>query len=182
MIEQIRLLASYNSWMNTQLYVAAGRLPPVELTMDRGAFFRSIIGTLNHIVAGDITWLKRFAAHPASHPALDTIRSWPAPAALDILIYEDLAMLHQLRQQLDAIIEAWAANLTTPDLAHVLRYSNTKGVVAERHFGSLVLHLFNHQTHHRGQVTTLLHQAGEDVGATDLLMLIPNFVDGTAPR
>jgi uncharacterized damage-inducible protein DinB len=150
--------------------------------MDRGAFFRSIIGTLNHIVAGDITWLKRFAAHPSGHPALDMIRSWPTPAALDILLYEDLAMLRQQRQQLDATIEAWAADLTTSDLTHVLRYANTKGIVAERHFGNLVLHFFNHQTHHRGQVTTLLHQAGQDVGPTDLLMVIPNFVDSGAPR
>ena len=60
------------------------------------------------------------------------------------------------------------------DLDHVLVYANTKGVAAQWNFFSLVMHFFNHQTHHRGQATTLLSQAGIDVGVTDLLMLIPN--------
>jgi uncharacterized damage-inducible protein DinB len=78
---------------------------------------------------------------------------------------------------LDAVIKRWAASLTDDDLNHVLLYSNAKGVVAKRRFSSLVMHMFNHQTHHRGQATTLLSQAGQDVGLTDLLMLIPNEVE-----
>jgi len=63
--------------------------------------------------------------------------------------------------------------MTATDLDHVLEYRNMKGVPARKLFGTLVLNLFNHQTHHRGQATTLLFQAGLDVGATDLLGLIP---------
>lgn len=181
MLDQIVLLATYNSWMNRQLYSAASRLPQVALTLDRKAFFGSIIGTLNHIMAGDINWLKRFAAHPAQPPALAVMRSWPAPAALDAVLYEDLTELCGQRRQLDCIIETWAAGLTASDLSQVLRYTNTRGEVAERDFGSLVLHFFNHQTHHRGQASTLLSQAGVDIGPTDLVLMIPDRLDGQGP-
>lgn len=74
---------------------------------------------------------------------------------------------------LDGIIKGWAASVTQADLDHVLQYASMKGVVSRKRFGDLLLHFFNHQTHHRGQATTLLTQAGQDVGTTDLLLLIP---------
>ena len=84
-----------------------------------------------------------------------------------------MATLSEERKKLDAIIIAWAAELSPADLDHVLDYRNMKGVPQRKLYGSLVLNLFNHQTHHRGQATTLLSQAGLDVGVTDLLALIP---------
>lgn len=170
----IRLLASYNSWMNTKLYAAADHLSATDLALNRHAFFGSIIGTLNHILVGDILWLKRFATHPAQHTALDSIRRLSTPTALDTLLFTDLGELSAQRQLIDQAIEQWSEALTEQDLQHLLQYGNVKGVVAKKHFGSLVLHFFNHQTHHRGQASTLLHQAGQDIGVTDLLALIPN--------
>ena len=78
------------------------------------------------------------------------------------------------RKLIDAAIKAWTAAMNQADLDHVLHYANTKGVKSQKRMSKLVTHLFNHQTHHRGQATTLLFQAGQDVGATDLLVLIPN--------
>lgn len=171
---QIMLLAGYNQWMNTKLYDAAGRLSKGELTANRKAFFGSLLGTLNHIVVGDTLWLKRFATHPAQYVALEHIRDMPMPASLDQVLFGELAPLREHRERLDNIINEWAASLKEADLEHTLQYTNTKGIVGCRNFGSLVLHFFNHQTHHRGQATTLLSQAGQDVGVTDLLMLIPD--------
>ncbi|MFL6659181.1 MAG: DinB family protein [Massilia sp.] len=168
------LLAQYNAWMNTQLYAAAAKLPAGEFVAERGAFFGSLAGTLNHIVAGDTIWLRRFATHPARFPMLQALLEAPAPTGLTAMHSSDLAALTAHRQALDAIISAWAATLTDADLDHVLHYANTKGVVSNKRFGSLVLHFFNHQTHHRGQASTLLSQAGIDIGVTDLLMLVPN--------
>jgi uncharacterized damage-inducible protein DinB len=74
--------------------------------------------------------------------------------------------------RLDAIIEALAAEVSDADLAQALAYRNARGECS-KHFGSLLLHLFNHQTHHRGQAGTLLTQAGVDIGVTDLLEWIP---------
>ncbi|MEW6370289.1 MAG: DinB family protein [Pseudomonadota bacterium] len=170
--EDIALLATYNASMNTKLYAAAATLSKDALVADRDAFFGSIMGTLNHIVAGDTIWLRRFMGHPASFPSLHAMADIPAPSGLAYIYSDDLDTLLAHRKQLDAIIEAFAAEVTDSDLAQVLTYKNSRGE-CRKHFGSLLLHLFNHQTHHRGQATTLLSQAGVDVGVTDLLEWIP---------
>ena len=170
----VRLMASYNEWMNAKLLEAALKLSDEALAENRKAFFGSILGTLNHIVVGDTIWLKRFATHPAGYAALDPVRALPAPVALNQILFTDIRSLAAHRRMLDSVISQWAASVTEADLDHVLRYANTKGVVSERNFFSLVMHFFNHQTHHRGQATTLLFQAGIDVGVTDMLAIIPN--------
>lgn len=175
----VRLMADYNEWMNTRLYEAAAALPAAGIVADRGAFFGSLYGTLNHIVLGDTIWLKRFAAHPAGHAALDPVRAMAMPPTYDER-EGDFGMLRQRRASLDAIIRAWAAELQDADFDQVLKYNNFKGEPFSRPFGPLVTHFFNHQTHHRGQATALLSQSGIDMGSTDLLMLIPE-VQAIAP-
>jgi uncharacterized damage-inducible protein DinB len=170
--EDIVLLARYNAGMNRKLYDAAARLPPDELSADRKAFFGSLLGTMNHLVAGDTIWLMRFALHPAAFRALDALRAAPIPTDLRQTYGDSLEALVAHRTRLDAIIGALAAELRGPDLDQVLVYRNSRGVEFRRHFGSLLLHFFNHQTHHRGQASTLLTQAGVDIGVTDLLELI----------
>lgn len=167
------LLAQYNAWMNVKLYEAAAQLPPQELTAERGAFFGSLIGTMNHLVAGDTLWLSRFARHPANHAALDPIRAMRVPAAITEIFSLDLTTLALQRRLLDALILAWVAELSDDEFGHVLHYASTKGVVSNRRLGGLLTHFFNHQTHHRGQCSTLLSQAGVDIGVTDLIMLVP---------
>ncbi|MDQ8023568.1 MAG: DinB family protein [Moraxellaceae bacterium] len=170
---QVQLMARYNRWMNERLLEACARLEPAALSADRGAFFGSLLGTLNHLVVADTVWLHRFALHPARHPQLDPVRALPLPTALDQTVCEDLDTLRTRRALLDDCIEHWCAALSEADLQHVLHYRSMKGVPVGRRLGNLLLHFFNHQTHHRGQATTLLSQAGEDMGATDLLLLIP---------
>ena len=170
--EDIALMALYNASMNTKLYAAAATLPRDVLNADRGAFFGSIIGTLNHIVAGDTIWLRRFMGHPSNFPSLHAMADLPAPAGLAHIYSDDLGTLLENRKRLDAIISALAAEVSDADLAQVLTYKNSRGE-CRKHFGSLLLHFFNHQTHHRGQATTLLSQLGVDIGVTDLLEWIP---------
>lgn len=169
----LSLLAQYNEWMNRKVYEAAAKLSPQELGLDRGAFFGSLLGTLNHLMVADTIWLQRFAQHPAQHRELDPVRSLPAPTALNQLLFTELPAMWERRQQLDAMIRKWIAVLSEADLAHVLDYRNTQNQPFRRQLSLLLLHFFNHQTHHRGQATTLLTQAGQDVGVTDLLMLLP---------
>lgn len=173
-LAHLHLLARYNAWMNAKVYDAAAKLPARDLAAKRGAFFDSILGTLNHIVVADTIWLKRFSTHPARHSALEPLRKTANPAALDQILFTELPALRAHRDSLDTVISDWVAALTDADLQHVLHYANTKGVPAQKHFGTLLIHFFNHQIHHRGQATTLLFQAGQDVGITDLLALIPN--------
>ena len=168
------LMAAYNQWMNEKIYGAARGLEQTELAKDRGAFFGSILGTLNHIVVGDTIWLKRFAMHPTFSIALKEVADLPSPNKLNDILFEDFAALSERRAWLDNHIICWVGTLSDDDLNVVLRYQNTKGVPANRRFSSLLQHFFNHQTHHRGQVSTLLSQAGVDIGVTDLLALIPD--------
>lgn len=171
--EDIVLLASYNAAMNARLYAAAATLPRQALSAGRGAFFGSIIGTLNHIVAGDTIWLRRFMGHPSDFASLKPMADIPAPAGLAHRYSEELEALLEHRLRLDAIITALATEVSESDLGQTLLYRNARGD-NRKPFGGLLLHFFNHQTHHRGQASTLLSQAGGDIGVTDLLEWIPD--------
>ncbi|RQO77234.1 damage-inducible protein DinB [Aquitalea sp. FJL05] len=174
-LEQLALQARYNQWMNDKLYAAAASLPAEAVTRDTGAFFGSLLGTLNHIVVGDTLWLQRYAGHPAAFAALQPVQDIPRPASLDGLLFAELPALLARRQQLDHIIITLCAELQEAHLDVALPYHNTKGVAQRKNFHALLLHLFNHQTHHRGQATTLLTQLGAEVGLTDLLALIDDI-------
>lgn len=174
-LDHLSLMATYNQWMNEKLCAAAATLPAQELSADRKAFFGSILGTLNHLVVADIIWLKRFAAHPAGFNALEPIRRLPDPRGLNQQMFDDLDQLAAQRTLIDQTIIAWTTALREADLDVTLHYANTAGIKAERDFYGLLIHFFNHQTHHRGQATTLLCQAGVDVGSTDLLALIADI-------
>lgn len=171
------LLAAYNQWMNSKVYEAAGQLSATDLAKDRGAFFGSILGTLNHILVGDILWLKRFATHPSCLNSLREVADLQNPTSLDQILFDDLGRLSDQRIWLDRQIINWIAELSESDLDFVLSYHDIKGIPAKKRYSSLVLHFFNHQTHHRGQVSALLSQAGVDIGVTDLLALIPEETD-----
>ncbi len=171
------LLAAYNQWMNSKVYEAAGQLSATDLAKDRGAFFGSILGTLNHILVGDILWLKRFATHPSFLNSLREVADLQNPTSLDQILFDDLGRLSDQRIWLDRQIINWIAELSEGDLDVLLSYHDIKGIPARKRYSSLVLHFFNHQTHHRGQVSTLLSQAGVDIGVTDLLALIPEETD-----
>jgi uncharacterized damage-inducible protein DinB len=174
-LKQFALLAEYNRLMNQRQMEAAARLPAEILRRDAGAFFDSILGTLNHIMVGDIVWMKRFANHPSHYPSLDYLREREHPTTLDQILHTDLDALEAERAKLDGILIDWCSELKQEDLDTALNYKNMMGKAFSKNLGDLILHLFLHQTHHRGQVTTLLCQQGVDFGDTDLIEIIPNL-------
>jgi uncharacterized damage-inducible protein DinB len=170
--EHVRLMATYNEWMNRRLYEACATLAPERLAADRKAFFGSIIGTLNHLLNADLIWLGRFAAHPAHYPGLAGLPK-AQPGQLGAVRHADFASLRQERRLVDAAILALAGAISEADLDQHLRFTSSQGQPYDRSFFNILMHFFNHQTHHRGQVTTLLSQEGVDMGATDLMVLDP---------
>lgn len=166
------LLASYNQWMNIRLYQLASELSEEQLLQNRGAFFGSVVGTLNHLLVADLVWLNRFKQLPNAPAVLQRLSNFPVATALDQLLYPDFSQLQQARAQIDDLFLVLCADLNEQHLQQVLSYKNMKGEPMRKRFASLLQHLFNHQTHHRGQLTTLFSQMGVDVGVTDLLMLI----------
>lgn len=175
------LMADYNQWMNGKLYAAARNLSPEMLSAERGAFFGSIIGTLNHVVVADTIWLQRFTAHPSPFESLDAIRALDTPEALDQILFADIEPLSSHRSMIDATISRWAHELDAADLEEAVAYNNMKGVANRKPLAALLVHFFNHQTHHRGQATTLLTQAGQDVGVTDVLALMSDVEESSDP-
>lgn len=147
-MDHFRTLALYNRLANERLYDACAVLSDAERRQDRKAFFRSIHGTLNHIVVGDRIWLSRFEG-----------REVPS-TNLDAELYTDFETLREARRAEDARIDAFAARLTPADLAGSVRYVNNEGRTLEDPMDLLVAHFFNHQTHHRGQAHDMLCQAG----------------------
>lgn len=167
------LMAEYNTWMNERMYDAAAMLDAETLMADKGAFFGSILGTLNHIAVADTIWLHRFARHEASFASLNGLSGFPQPTSLSQSLASDLEQLRGYRRALDALIGCWVGELTAEHLSADITYASMAGMKSSRNFGALLQHFFNHQTHHRGQVSTLLSQSGVDVGVTDLLAVIP---------
>lgn len=168
-----QLMSTYNQWMNNGLYELASPLTAADLARDRGVYFGSVLGTFNHILVGDTIWLKRFSDHPSRFAALQHLSTTPSPQSLAEIAYPDFTELRGAREEMDAVIVEFAHQATDSDYEHQLSYRNTKGILSRRKFGFLVHHFFNHQTHHRGQMTALFSQMGLDFGSTDLLAKIP---------
>lgn len=165
--ELARVMARYNRWMNEKLYAVAAELTDAERKQDRGAFFGSIHRTLNHLLVADRIWLGRFTA-----AALEEGELGPGGIrALDQELFADFDELRRERAATDDALDAFVATLTAEKLAADLRYVR-RGVVNAFPLWHAVAHAFNHQTHHRGQVTTLLVQAGRDPGVTDLVAML----------
>jgi uncharacterized damage-inducible protein DinB len=170
---QLRLMAAYNADMNQKMIAACRRLPAAELLADRKAFFGSLLGTLEHLVRADTVWMQRFAAHPAAFPALAPVAALPKVTSTAGNTFTGVDDYAERRVWLDAVLSAFIGQVTDADLDINLHTTNMKGEPQCRSFYPTLLHVFNHQTHHRGQATTLLSQAGVDIGVTDLLALVP---------
>jgi uncharacterized damage-inducible protein DinB len=155
--EYCQAMAAYNGWMNRKLFESAARLPDADRKADRGAFFRSLHSTLNHILWGDRLWLGRFDGQRYE------------TGAIGVDLFDDFDALAAARRTHDEAIAAWAAQVTPGQLAGTLTwYSGVMKRELSRPRWICVTQMFNHQTHHRGQATTLLMQAGIDPGVTDL--------------
>jgi uncharacterized damage-inducible protein DinB len=146
--------------MNDRIYAVCESIPDVVRKQDQGAFFRSIHGTLNHILLADKVWLGRFQHQPLQFDSLDQE------------LYAEFAELRQERLRTDKVIQNWVDSLTDEQLAVSFKFISASQA---REFvfplWRVAIHFFNHQTHHRGQLTTLLTQCGYAPGVTDLLLL-----------
>jgi len=152
-----RTLAAYNRWANEAVYGAVAALPAGEFEKPRQAFFGSIQGTLNHILVADRSWRARI--EEVAPPAL----------TLDQILYADFADLRAARIEEDARLIDLCAGLTEERIAGDLSYRNMAGKPFTTPLSEVLGHLFNHQTHHRGQVHDMLSQAGVEPPALDLI-------------
>jgi uncharacterized damage-inducible protein DinB len=153
------MFAAYNRWANERLYAAAARLSEADYRADRGAVFKSVHGTLNHLLVGDLIWMQRFTGTGA------------APDRLDAILHDDFAGLRAARCSEDARIVRYVEGLSDGDLAGRLRYRTmVQPATIEQELAPALDHFFNHQTHHRGQAHCLLTTITGDCPSLDLIM------------
>ena len=154
----VQTMARYNAWQNASLIAAAGQLDDEGRRRDRGAFFKSMHGTLNHLLATDRIWMKRFTGEG------------DAPDRLDAILHEGFAELRTAREAEDRRIIAWIDGLDEARLAGVIRYRrvSTPDEFVQELMPALD-HWFNHQTHHRGHAHMILTSLGKPAPELDLL-------------
>lgn len=159
-LRRYRDFAAYNAWANRRLYAAAAELSDEQFRADRGAFFASVHGTLNHLLVADRIWLRRFTGEGESYPRLD------------VILLEARPELARAREAEDARIVRYIDGLTETDLLAGLRYGNMAGKRFVHPLATVLDHFFNHQTHHRGQVHGLISSflGNEATPSLDLLL------------
>ena len=157
---QFEQCAAYNRWANARLYEAALALSDADYRRDVGAFFKSMHGTLNHLLLTDRLWLKRLTGE-GDHPN-----------RLDAILYEDRRALALARADEDDRIARYVSALDDSAVDGLHQYATTSGKLFEQRRGDILVHLFNHQTHHRGQAHTILSICtGREPPSLDLLVL-----------
>ena len=151
------LMADYNAWMNRKIYALAAEIPDAKRKQDLGAFFKSLHGTLNHLVFADLIFLARFTGSPMPEGDFGSE------------LYGDFGAMRAEREQIDGRILDWIANLDRAWLAEPLTFTSmVDGKTRSLPRWAMLTQMFNHQTHHRGQATTLIKQLGVDPGTTDI--------------
>lgn len=152
--------AAYNAWANTRLYDAAEALDPAARTRDIGAYFTSLHGTLNHILVADQVWMRRLTGEG------------PDPRELDEVTLPGFRALRRAREAEDARIKFYVDALDEADFGAMVDHANLAGQPQQLERGAILAHLFNHQTHHRGQAHQSLKQLGLEPPALDLLYFL----------
>lgn len=154
------MMAQYNSWANTRLYRMAGQLPDEQYRKDVGAFFKSLHGTLNHLLATDRIWMRRLTG-TGDHPG-----------KLDAIVCDDLPSLTAARRTEDERIINFVRDLTEDQMEETWDYRTLNGTAHRQRRREILAHVFNHQTHHRGQAHTILTVLGiAEPDALDLLLM-----------
>lgn len=153
------MCAAYNHWANERVYDAVADMPDEDYRRDCGAFFRSLHGTLNHLLAADRIWMRRFTGEG------------DAPSTLDAILHESLDALRAARRAEDDRIIRYVAGLAEDDLSSVIRYRTiTQPQDVVQPLAAALAHVFNHQTHHRGQAHALLTRLKGAAPSLDMIL------------
>lgn len=154
------MMASYNAWANVRLYRMAGTLADELYRKDVGAYFKSLHGTLNHLLVADRIWMRRLTG------------SGDQPKSLDAIVFDDLSPLRAARVAEDKRIIEFVQRLAGPAFEEALEYQTLNGAPQRQRMREILAHLFNHQTHHRGQAHAILTALGvKEPDPLDLLIM-----------
>ncbi len=159
MEQHFRMFAAYNRWANERLYAAAADLDDAEYRRDMRAFFASLHGTLNHLLVTDRVWMHRFTGEGE------------APKALNAILFDQLGALHIARKKEDERLIEWIDGLDGAAIAGRFTYTTISDMrTISQRLAPALAHMFNHQTHHRGQAHGILTALGKSAPSLDLIL------------
>ena len=165
-------MALYNQRINAQLMVNCLTLSKELIEKETHSFFPNIISYWNHILFGDLILLGRLALNHVARLTPQTLSAWPTPRSPQDIYCGNLSDFALLRSQVDELIIQYCTNLTDEDCDRLISYTTTEGEPITKVVADVTQHIFNHQTHHRGQLTCVLSQFGVDYGCMDLPVIV----------
>lgn len=173
MKDALQLFSRYNAQANAAVHKVLAAVSPQSLLYDqRGSYFQSIIGLLNHVVLSDLVWLSRFKSH---YPGVRSLEHRLLPysrSSLTEIRYETLDSFREARVEVDELISAVVDELDEERLVSQFTYTNSKGLARTLDLGGALLHMFNHQTHHRGAIAQVLDELGVENDYSNLLATV----------
>jgi uncharacterized damage-inducible protein DinB len=171
--KNFKMMSLYNQRINTQLLGCCLNLSNEVLNKDTNSFFPSIIAYWNHLLFGDLILLSRIASNDIAQLNDQALSIFPSPKSPQDIYHTQIKELAKLREQVDVVIVDYCANLTDEACGKLITYTTTEGELITKVVADITQHLFNHQTHHRGQLTCVLSQSGVNYGCMDLPVIVP---------
>lgn len=172
LVKNFRMLSLYNQRINTQLIKCCLELPTSTLEKETHSFFTNIINYWNHLFFGDLILLKRIALNNIAKLSIDDFVEFPSPCSPNDIYHQDLCDIVKLRKKINILIIRYCQNLTDQECEQFISYTTTEGELVTKAVADITQHIFNHQTHHRGQLTCVLSQFGVDYGCMDLPVIV----------
>ena len=166
------MLAHYNQRINKQLLDVCSKLPNSKLHQQTHSFFPNIISYWNHILFGDLILLNRVAKISTTSLSTSSLVAFPTPVAPTDIYSHELTEFAEIRSELDKLLIDYCNSLTEQEVSSILSYKTTEGDDVTKPLSDVMQHLFNHQTHHRGQLTCILSQLGQNYGCMDLPVVV----------
>lgn len=175
LITNLRMLARYNQEINTQLLHCCTRLSTEELNRETHSFFPDIISYWNHLLFGDLILLARLANNNLANFSSDELKGFPQPISPTDSYFQNIDDIIDTRTRLDLLIIKFFNELTELECEKIMTYKTTEGELVCKPVALICQHIFNHQTHHRGQLTCILSQLGVDYGCMDLPVIVADL-------
>ena len=172
LVKNFVLLSHYNQRINQQLINCCLKMPNDLLHKDTKSFFPTILSYWNHILFGDLILLGRIAANNITHLKASDLATFPSPQSPTDIYCHEFTEIVILREAIDKLLIKFCQQLTENQCQQSISYTSTEGEHLTIALADLVQHIFNHQSHHRGQLTCLLSQCGVDYGCMDLPVIV----------
>ena len=172
LVKNFKMMSLYNKRINDQLMTSCLGLSNDLLEKETHSFFPNIISYWNHILFGDLILLGRLALNHIGQLSPQDLSAFPTPTSPQDIYYNNLSDIAVLRKMIDELIIQYCAHLTDEDCEKFITYTTTEGLPVTKAAADITQHIFNHQTHHRGQLTCVLSQFGVDYGCMDLPAIV----------